>query len=33
MHDSGRDYEIDAAYCDYYGQNVTGNPNGYLRKK
>jgi cephalosporin hydroxylase len=27
------DFEIDTAYCDYYGQNVTGNPNGYLRKK
>jgi cephalosporin hydroxylase len=29
----GQDYEIDAAYCDHYGRNVTGNPNGYLRKK
>jgi cephalosporin hydroxylase len=27
------DFEIDARYCDQYGQNVTGNPNGYLRKK
>lgn len=26
-------YEIDATYCDRYGHNVTGNPNGYLRKK
>lgn len=25
-------YEIDCAYCDQYGHNVTGNPNGYLRK-
>jgi cephalosporin hydroxylase len=33
MHDRGGNYEIDAAYCDYYGRNVTGNPNGYLRKK
>ncbi len=24
-------YEIDTAYCDHYGHNVTGNPNGYLR--
>lgn len=29
----GRDYEIDARYCDQYGRNVTGNPNGYLRKR
>jgi hypothetical protein len=28
----GDAYEIDAAYCDQYGRNVTGNPNGYLRK-
>lgn len=27
---SGR-FEIDASYCDRYGHNVTGNPNGYLR--
>lgn len=27
------DYEIDAGYCDLYGRNVTGNPNGYLRRK
>lgn len=26
-------YEIDANYCDRYGQNVTGNPNGYIRRK
>lgn len=32
MHDCGRDYEIDASYCDRYGPNVTGNPNGYLRR-
>jgi cephalosporin hydroxylase len=29
----GDSYEIDARYCDQYGYNVTGNPNGYLRKK
>jgi cephalosporin hydroxylase len=28
-----RDYEIDADYCDYFGSNVTGNPNGYLRRR
>ena len=27
-----RDFEIDTRYCDQYGRNVTGNPNGYLRK-
>lgn len=27
------DFAIDARYCDQYGLNVTGNPNGYLRKK
>jgi cephalosporin hydroxylase len=26
-------YEIDARYCDQYGPNVTGNTNGYLRRK
>jgi cephalosporin hydroxylase len=26
-------FEIDTRYCDQYGRNVTGNPNGYLRKK
>jgi cephalosporin hydroxylase len=26
-------YDIDTRYCDHYGRNVTGNPNGYLRKK
>ena len=25
-------YEIDASYCDQFGHNVTGNPNGYLRR-
>lgn len=33
LHDRNRDYEIDTRYCDHYGRNVTGNPNGYLRKK
>jgi cephalosporin hydroxylase len=27
------DWEIDRYYCDFYGRNVTWNPNGYLRKK
>ncbi|MFC3322106.1 class I SAM-dependent methyltransferase [Mesorhizobium cantuariense] len=25
-------FEIDVAYCDMFGQNMTYNPNGYLRK-
>ena len=29
METSGR-FEIDSSYCDRYGHNVTGNPNGYL---
>lgn len=28
----GADYEIDASYCDHYGRNFTGNPNGYIRR-
>lgn len=32
LRDRGDDYEIDARYCDQYGRNVTGNPNGYLRR-
>jgi cephalosporin hydroxylase len=30
LRDRGYDYEIDTRYCDQYGRNVTGNPNGYL---
>ena len=26
------DFDIDTFYCDYYGKNVTWNPNGYLKK-
>jgi len=26
------DFEIDRSYCDMFGQNMTYNPNGYLRK-
>jgi cephalosporin hydroxylase len=33
LEERGLDYEIDAAYCDHFGANVTGNPNGYLRRK
>jgi cephalosporin hydroxylase len=25
-------YEVDQAYCDYFGRNVTWNVNGYLRR-
>ena len=25
-------YEIDRSLCDYFGNNVTYNPNGYLRR-
>ena len=25
-------YQIDSAFCDHYGHNFTGNPNGYLRR-
>lgn len=32
LRDRGDAYEIDTRYCDQYGRNVTGNPNGYLRK-
>jgi cephalosporin hydroxylase len=32
LQDRSRNYIIDASYCDQYGGNVTGNPNGYLRK-
>jgi len=26
------EFEIDAGFCDRYGHNFTGNPNGYLRR-
>lgn len=26
------DYEIDASICDFFGQNYTFNPNGYLKR-
>lgn len=25
-------YEVDRHYCDFYGRNVTWNPNGYLKR-
>jgi cephalosporin hydroxylase len=31
--DSGHRYEIDRDYCDRFGHNFTGNPNGYLRRR
>lgn len=31
--EAGDRYEIDTELCDFYGHNVTGNPNGYLRRK
>lgn len=27
------EFEIDRYYCNFYGKNVTWNPNGYLRRK
>jgi len=27
------DYDIASSFCDRYGRNVTGNPNGYLRRR
>jgi cephalosporin hydroxylase len=27
------DYEVDRAICDFYGRNVTWNPNGWLRRR
>jgi cephalosporin hydroxylase len=33
LRDRRQDYEIDTRYCDHYGRNVTGNPNGYLRRR
>ena len=31
--DHNSDWEVDRYYCDFYGQNVTWNVSGYLRKK
>ena len=28
----GAPFEIDRAYCDFYGRNVTWNVDGYLRR-
>lgn len=28
----GQDYSLDTAICDRYGHNMTGNPNGWLRR-
>jgi cephalosporin hydroxylase len=27
------EYEVDTSYCDFFGYNATGCPNGYLRRK
>ncbi len=27
------EFEVDAELCDFFGYNVTGNPNGYIRRK
>jgi cephalosporin hydroxylase len=32
LRERGSDYTVDTRYCDQYGRNVTGNPNGYLRR-
>lgn len=31
--DENQDYYVDRKWCDFYGQNATFNPNGYLKKK
>lgn len=32
LEERGAAYEIDASLCDFYGRNVTYNPNGWLRR-
>lgn len=32
MAERGTDYVIDRTYCDWFGRNVTWNPEGYLRR-
>ena len=32
LHEAGGRYEIDRHLCDYFGQNVTWNTDGYLRR-
>ena len=27
-----QDWQIDTSYCDFFGENVTWNTNGYLKK-
>jgi cephalosporin hydroxylase len=27
------EYEVDSRYCDWFGQNVTWNVNGFLRRR
>jgi len=33
LKDRGDAYEIDVSLCDLYGHNVTGSPNGWLRRR
>ena len=32
LDEHGKEYEIDTKLCDFFGPNVTGNTNGYLRR-
>jgi len=32
MAERGVDYVRAAEYCDFFGQNVTWNPDGYIRR-
>lgn len=33
LSEHGREYQVDARYCDWFGQNVTWNVNGFLKRK
>jgi cephalosporin hydroxylase len=33
LEESGDRWEVDRRYCDFFGHNLTWNPNGYLRRK
>lgn len=32
LSDHGDRYTVDRSYCDFFGRNITWNPNGYLRR-
>lgn len=32
LEETGRAYQVDASLCDFYGLNVTYNPNGFLKR-